>query len=530
MLDIIYEGYFALFLIITIGIAIGSIKVRGLSLDLSAVIFVALFLGHHGYIVPVEFQTIGLVFFIFTIGIQAGPGFFDAFNKMGRKLIYICLVLILSAALLSVGFAKYYDIDISLAIGIFTGALTSSTGLAAAIDATGSPLASIGYGIAYPVGVIGVIMLLSFFSNILKIDLNKEEEKYSLQQKREHPGVIDKNFVVENKNIQGKTIHDLEIGTMTQAVISRVKHIDEKTVTPNDQTRLYVGDIIKVVGTAEALEKIELLIGKPTEEKIPLAADYSINWMLVTNKEVINKTLKELSLTAYYNATITRIRRSGIDLAPGGDSTLRFGDKVMVASDKENLKKVMKLLGNEEKRLSETNFLPISLGIVLCMLVGSISIPFFGMFDFSLGITGGVLTTAIVLSNLGKTGPILWSMSGTANQLLRKLGLLMFLATVGTHSGAHIVEAFATYGWSLFFIGAVITIIPMFITILFGHYALKINFAILLGVVAGSMTSTPGLAAIDSKTKTDAPAIGYATVYPVALVLMILVSQLMAML
>ncbi len=172
MPDIVYEGYFALFLIISIGIVLGSVKIKGLSLDLSAVIFVALFLGHHGFIVPVEFQTIGLVFFIFTIGIQAGPGFFDAFNKMGRKLIYICLLLIFSAALISLGFSKYYDIDISLGIGIFTGALTSSTGLAAAIDATGSPLASIGYGIAYPVGVIGVILLLSFFPDILKYSEN----------------------------------------------------------------------------------------------------------------------------------------------------------------------------------------------------------------------------------------------------------------------------------------------------------------------------------------------------------------------
>ncbi len=237
-----------------------------------------------------------------------------------------------------------------------------------------------------------------------------------------------------------------------------------------------------------------------------------------------------LNLTAYYNATITRIRRSGIDITPDRNSSLRFGDKVVVASDEENIKKVMKLLGNEEKRLSETNFLPISLGILIGMIIGSINIPFFGLFDLSLGITGGVLTTAIILSNLGKTGPIIWSMSGTANQLLRKLGLLMFLATVGTHSGAHIVEAFTQYGWNLFFIGVTITIIPMVISLLYGKYILKINFAILLGVVAGSMTSTPGLAAVDSKTETDAPTIGYATVYPFALVLMIIVSQFMAML
>ncbi len=529
MPDIFYEGYFALFLIISIGIVLGNLKIKGLSLDLSAVIFVALFLGHHGYMVPIEFQTIGLVFFIFTIGIQAGPGFFDSFKALGRKLIYICTILILTAALLGVGLSKYFGIDIALGIGVFTGALTSSTGLAAAIDATGSPLSSIGYGIAYPAGVIGVILFLSFFSKVLRIDMKSEENNYKKQQAKEHPEVIDKNFVVENKNIHGKTINELEIGTMTHAVISRVKH-NNKTVTPHDKTRLYTGDIITVVGTREALDKIELLIGRPTEEKIPLAENYKVNWVLVTNKNVVNKPLKVLNLTALYNATITRIRRSGIDLSPDGNTTLRFGDKVVVASDEENIRQVMKLLGNEEKRLSETNFLPISLGILIGMLVGSVKIPFFGLFDFSLGITGGILTTAIILSNLGKTGPIIWTMSGTANQLLRKLGLLMFLATVGTHSGAHIVEAFTQYGWNLFFIGIAITIIPMLLSILYGKYILKVNFAVLLGVIAGSMTSTPGLAAVDSKTQTDAPSIGYATVYPFALVLMIIVSQLMAML
>ncbi len=529
MPGIFHEGYFALFLIITIGLFIGNLKVKGLSLDLSAVIFVALFLGHLGFEVPIEFQTIGLVFFIFTVGMQAGPGFFDAFKKMGRKLIYICLLLIISAALLGVGFSKYFGIEISLGIGVFTGALTSSTGLAAAIDATDSPLVSIGYGVAYPVGVIGVILFLTFFSNILKIDMKKEEEDYKKQRESKHPEVINRNFVVENKNIDGKTIHELEIGSMTHAVISRIKH-KNKTVTPNDKTRLHVGDIIKVVGTAEALAKIEFLIGKPTEEKLPLSGDYTVNWILVTNKSVINKPLKELNLTGYHNATITRIRRSDIDLTPDGNSTLRFGDKVMVACDNENIGKVMKLLGNEERRLSETNFLPVSLGIVIGILIGSLNIPFFGLFDFSLGITGGILTTAIILSNLGKTGPIIWAMSGSANQLLRKLGLLLFLATVGTHSGAHIVDAFANYGWNLFFIGATITVVPLVISILFGRYILKINFALLLGVIAGSMTSTPGLAAIDSRSKTDAPAIGYATVYPVALVFMIIASQLMAML
>ena len=521
------EGYFLLFLIITLGIIIGSLKIRKFSLDLSAVIIVALILGHFGYIVPIEFQTIGLLFFIFTIGIQAGPGFFDSFKRGGLKLIFISLTLLLSASLLTILLSHIFEIESSLAVGVFNGALTSTPGLAAAIEATGSPNASIGYGIAYSFGVIGVILLLSLFNILFRVDLKKEEEKYKSQLQEEFPEVSNRNLIVENKNIDGKTLGELKIGTMANAIISRIKH-DGFASTPIKSTKLFLGDIVKVVGTHEAIKKAEMLIGSPTDEEIPLEEAYNVNWVLVTNKKVINNSLGSLNITKNYNATITRIRRSGIDITPSAGSRLRFGDKVLVACDSENMHYVMKLLGNEKKRLSETNFLPISLGIILGVLIGSISIPFFGYFNFSLGITGGVLTTALLLSKIGKTGNIIWSMSGSGNQLLRKLGMLMFLATVGTHAGAQIADTWDMYGWTIVGIGATITVIPMIVAILTGHLIFKVNFLTLLGVIAGSMTSTPGLGVIDNKTKSEAASVAYATVYPLALVVMIVLSKIMA--
>ncbi|NLM91531.1 MAG: transporter [Bacteroidales bacterium] len=528
MSQVVFEGYFVLFLIITLGIVLGNIRFRGFSLDISAVIFVALILGHYGFIVPPAFQTIGLLFFIFAIGIQAGPGFFGAFQKFGRQLLIVCIILVTLAAGIGYILGYTYDIDPFLGVGLFNGALTSTPGLAAAIDITGSPLASIGYGVAYPAGAVLTILIIHFLPVVMGVDLKKEEKKYIDKITEEFPRVINKNFVVENQNIHGKSLKELKIGTMTQAVISRVKH-ENQAFTPNADTCLFLGDIVKGVGTEAALHQVEFLIGKVSEEEISLAEDYDVNWVLVTNKEVINKSLNALNLTAYYGGTITRIRRSGIDLSPQRTSTLRFGDKVLLACGKENMSKVMKLLGNDEKRLRETDFLPISLGIVLGILVGSVNIPFFGLFDFSLGLTGGVLTTALLLSRIGKTGPIVWSMSGSGNQLLRKLGLLMFLAAVGTDAGAHIVETLAEHGWKLLWIGMAITVVPMVFTTLIGHYFLKLNFLTLLGVVAGSMTSTPGLAAADSKTETDAASVGYATVYPMALVLMIIFSQVLSM-
>lgn len=523
---LINEGYFALFLIVTLGLIVGQAKIKGFSLDLSAVIFVALLLGHYGIIVPKEFQYIGLILFIFTIGIQAGPGFFDAFKKHGRALLGICLILVTIAALITFVLIKTTGLETNLAIGIFNGALTSTPGLAAAIDATNSPLAPIGYGIAYPFGVVGVILTIHLLPRIFKVAIKKEEDKYIEDLQGEYPEIFNKKFIVENDNIDQKTLRELDISGMTNAVISRVKHGD-RIFTPVGDTKLYKGDIVKAVGTKEALQKFELLIGKPHDIDLPLSQQYKINWLLVTNKEVVNKRLSELKLTDYYNATITRIRRSGIDLSPKPTSTLRFGDKLLVACSKENMPKLMKKLGNEEKRLSETNFLPIALGIVIGIMVGSIVIPFFGLFEFTLGISGGVLATAIILSKLGKTGPLLWSMSGSGNQLLRKLGLLMFLATVGSHAGTQLVDTVVEYGPKLFVYGAFITTLPMLLAAIVGKYIFKMNFLTLLGVLTGSMTSTPGLAAADTKSDTEAASVGYATVYPVALVLTIIYSQLL---
>ena len=523
------EGYVVLFAIISLGIVIGNVKFRGFSLDISAVIFVALLLGHWGYLVPEAFQTIGLLFFIFTIGIQAGPGFFDAFQKFGRQYLILCLVLVTSAASISYAFTNLYEIESYLGVGLFNGALTSTPGLAAAIDITRSPLASIGYGVAYPAGAVLAILVVHLLPTLFRADMRKEDASYLSEITEEYPRVLNRNFVIENKNIDGKSIKELEIRTMTQAVISRVKH-GEDACTPSANTRLYLGDVVKMVGTDSALQKAELMIGSKTDEEIALDESFEVNWVLVTNKEVINKSLHSLNLSAWYGATITRIRRSGIDLSPKGNSRLRFGDKVLLACNTENMSKVMKMLGNNEKRLKETDFLPISLGILIGVLLGSITFPFFGLFDFSLGLTGGVLIAAIVLSKIGKTGPIIWTMSGGGNQLLRKLGLLMFLAAVGTQAGGSIADTLGAHGWKLLWIGMAITVIPMVITAVIGRKIMKMNFSTLLGVIAGSMTSTPGLAAADAKTETDAASLAYASVYPIALVLMIVFSQILSLL
>ncbi|HKM93388.1 MAG TPA: TrkA C-terminal domain-containing protein [Prolixibacteraceae bacterium] len=527
MMELFTNTYFAFFLIVTLGFLLGRIKIKGVSLDVSAVIFIALVFGHFGVIIPNDFQQIGLVLFIFTIGLQAGPGFFSSFKKHGKNLAILASTLIVVAGITTIAVVHIFGIDKNIGIGLLTGALTSTPGLAAAIDVTKSPMASIGYGVAYPFGVIGVILFVSFLPKIMGKKIKQAEIEFESEVKSDFPEISKANFIVENENAFGKTIGELRIRFMTRAVVSRVMH-EGVAITPKPDTILYKGDIIKAVGDSDALNGIRLLIGRETETDIPLTTQYDVRRVLVTNKQYVNKTIKDLNLLGNYGATITRITRSGINFSPSPNSRIQFADKLMIACSTENMKQVVSIFGDDDSRLSDTDFLPIALGIIIGVLIGRINISV-GNFNFSPGLTGGVLIAGLLLGRTGKTGPVLWTMTSAANQLIRQLGLLFFMAAVGTAAGANLVETFIQNGYSMFIAGAIITIVPMVIATLVAKFFFKINILTLLGALTGSMTSTPGLAAVDNMTKTNAPSVAYATVYPLAMVLLIVVVQLVGL-
>lgn len=528
-MELLHSDYFALFAIICIGFVIGNIKIKGISLDISAIIFAALIFGHFGVSLPDIIGKIGLILFIYTIGIQAGPGFFDSFKEQGRNLVILASIVIVSAGLVTLASITIFDIDVSIAIGLLSGALTSTPGLAAAIETTQSPLASIGYGIAYPFGVIGVILFVRLYPKVFKIDLSKAEADYESKSMARYEKIIAKNFVVENEAVIGKYIGELRVRAITQAVISRVLH-KGVAATPEPTTVLNQGDFIRCVGTEEALRHVEMLIGPQADKEIPLGDNHEVQSVLVTNKEVVNKHLGEFNLRGNYHANITRVRRSGIDLTPSPDLRLQLGDKLMVACDKDHMKQVVRLLGNNDKKLSDTDFFPVAAGIVLGVLLGKLSISFGDSFTFKLGLTGGILIISMVLGRIGKTGMVLWTMSGNANQLLRQLGLMFFLASVGTKAGATLVETYADYGAKLFVVGGIITVLPMLISAFLAKIFLRINVLSMLGALSGAMTSTPGLAAVDPMTDTNAPSIAYASVYPIAMVLLIICVQILGLL
>jgi len=524
---LLQSSYFSLFLIIALGFMLGRIKIKGLSLDVSAVIFIALLFGHFNVLIPKEIGNFGLVLFIFTIGIQAGPGFFDSFRSQGKTLIILALLIVGSASLSGVIFKYVFDIDTPSIVGLIAGALTSTPGLAVAIDTTQSSSASIAYGIAYPFGVIGVILFIKLLPKMLRLNTQDEDKKLEEKRKSKYPQLHTATFLISNDNVYEKTLAQLQVRAMTGAVVSRLKHEDDISI-PTGHTVLHKGDMIKAVGDDASLKKIEILLGERTEEDIPLSNTQELQSLLLTNKEIINKTIGHLNLQGTFGCTVTRVRRSGIDLVAEPDLVLKFGDKLMVAGEKESLNSLGRFFGNDEKRLSDTDFFPIATGIVLGVLFGKINISFSDSFSFSPGLTGGILIVALVLSAIGKTGPIIWSMSASANQLLRQLGLLLFLAEVGTSAGVNLVSTFQESGLMLFGVGIALTIIPMIVAVGFGYFVFKINILDLLGTIAGGMTSTPGLAAADSMSDSGAPSVAYATVYPIAMVILIIFIQFIA--
>jgi putative transport protein len=486
-----------------------------------------MFFGYYGLVIPEDLKQIGLVLFVFTIGFQAGPSLFETFRKDGKKLLVLASVIVISSAIVTVICALILGFSRELAGGLFTGAITSTPGLAAISELSEVKDAAIGYGIAYPFGVIGVVLFVKLFPRIFKMNIAKAEEEFNEELNIKFPKVLNRNYIVENPLIIGKTIAELEFRQKTGSNISRILQ-NGSAFTPSPHTVLYSGSIIKAVGTEASLVKVQELIGSPTELGIALNQNYDVRFIIVTNKKVLNKTIDELHLQSKFNIIITRIRRSGVDFSATSNIKLHFGDKIKVAGTKEDIKNLIEVLGDETNKLHEANYIPVAIGIVLGVLIGKLKLDF-GKIEISLGLTGGVMAVAVILSRVRKIGPVVFSLTTAANQILRQIGLLLFLAAVGTDAGANIMSTLKVDGLQLFFSGVLITLIPMILAVFVAKYLLKMDVLQLLGGITGGMTSTPGLGAASSMSKTNSPSVAYATIYPVAMVLTIICVQIIFM-
>ena len=319
--DLVISSYFALFLIVALGFMLGRIKIKGLSLDVSAVIFIALLFGHFGVIIPKELGNFGLVLFIFTIGIQAGPGFFDSFRSKGKTLLIITLLIISSAAFTAEGLKYAIDIDTPSAVGLVAGALTSTPGLADAEDSADATSASIAYGIAYPFGVIGVILFVKLLPRIMRIDLDKEARRLEKERRSQFPELGTCIFRITNAAVFNRSLMQINARAMTGAVISRHKHGDDISI-PTAHTILHENDYIQAVGSEESLNQLAVLVGEREEGELPLVDKQEIESLLLTKKDMINKQLGDLNLMKNFGCTVTRIRRSGRVLSASPDLAL----------------------------------------------------------------------------------------------------------------------------------------------------------------------------------------------------------------
>lgn len=530
--------------IITLGMLIGKIQIKGVSLGVTFVLFVGILAGHLGCNIDpavLDFlKNFGLILFIFTIGLQVGPGFFSSFKTSGLKMngLACCMILLGVGATVGLSFLFADYVDAPMMVGIMSGAVTSTPGLGAAqealqqLSATGAiegelPPISLGYAVAYPMGVLGIILTMMLLRVIFRVDLKAEEN--NLQQKQtshEKPDIL--TFRITNSNIDGLTLAELKHSFGHEFVATRLC-ANEQVSIPHADTVLHTGNLILVVTRHANAKLLQKLLGEPVDYEWKDDESTMVSRRIVVTRDSINgKTIGQLHLRSAFNVNITRVGRAGIDLLARPDLVLQVGDRMMVVGPLENIKKAEAMLGNTLKRLNNPHIITIFLGILMGILVGSIPIYFPNMpMPVRLGLAGGPLIVAILLGRFGYKLKLITYTTQSANLMLREIGICLFLASVGLASGGRFVETVVSPNGLLWIgCGVLITMIPPLIVGVVARL-LKFDFFSICGLIAGSHTNIPPLAYANSLTETDEPAVAYSTVYPLATFLRILSAQIL---
>lgn len=528
-MELLHTPLFLLLLIILLGEALGRLRIGSFSFGSSGIIFVALLFGHLGYTLPEEFQTLGLVLFIYSVGLQAGPGFVSSFKSHGLALTLGALTMIGTGAAAALVCSLAFGYGAGTGTGLFAGALTSTPGLAAAVEATGSAAAPAAYGVTYAFGVVGVIVFIRLLPRLLRVDLKKEEAEMDREMAESHPPVTFGHYEVTNPNLFNRRLSDIYLKNIAPVTITRLlRRGASEPVLAFGDTVLQEGDRLRIVGREEDLKKVELYIGRPIVEGIAFNRVLARKSIVVSKPDFAGQTLGTLNVAENFNVQVGRITRNGIDLPATAHLRLHLGDVLHAVGDERSLRNVTRLLGNDLKATYDVNILAIFVGLFLGFLLGKVPFHFPVAGKVTLGTTGGVLLSGLFLGRLYKTGPFIWEVPASTNSFLREMGLAFFLAAVGTSAGAVILDTLARQGLSLLLAGVVVTLSPLLAVLLLCRLALRLRFLRMLGVMAGGMTSTPGLAVAASLSAAPYAAAAYATVYPVALIAKILAIKLLA--
>ena len=537
----------AIALTAAIGLMVGKIRIKGIGLGGAGALFVGILLGHLGLRVEGNvlhfIQEFGLILFVYTIGMQVGPGFMDSIRRHGLVLNVLSVGIVLLGVLVTLCLYWLTDMhnNVPVLVGMLCGAVTNTPSLGAANSAfaavgVDSSLTGIGYAVAYPFGVIGIILVMLLVRVIFRQDPNKAAESCAAEIAATSWEIESCSLMVDNQNLYGIQLKDIPNLVSSGVVVTRLLR-DGNIFTPTGSTVIGRGDKVHLVGMPDAIASMEKIIGKRLETPITKFASDSakpiqVKTVLVTNKKILGHTIGSLALAERYGVNVSRVTRGEFKFTGRLDLRIKFADKLMIVGPAEGIEAAAKELGNSLTAIDHPEILPAFLGIFLGVVVGSIPFAIPGMpTPLKLGLAGGPLIVAILLSRKRKIGPLNFFMANSANLMLREFGLTLFLSCVGLNAGIRFFDVLLN-GDGLYYMGlaSLITFLPLAIMACVGHFAFKVNYLSLCGVLAGAMTDPPALAFANSQAESDAVNVGYASVYPLTMLLRILSGQVLAIL
>jgi len=515
----------ALFSILGLGLLLGKLRIAGLSLGSSGVLFVALIFGHFGCGVTPGIGKVGLVLFVYCVGLTAGPSFFAAFARRGTALAQLSAIIVAIGTATAILCAFVFDISVDLTCGIFAGAMTSTPALASAMETLkDSPDVATGYGIAYPFGVIGVVLFVQLMPRLLKQDLDAAAAEFSSRLESES---ITRTLVeVHNPALAGKLIiEQRDFFDQAQCCVSRVM-LDGRLTPVQRDTAFEIGQRLLLVGQPRHLASAIEHLGRKIEGSPLPHTDGLRMKVTVCTRAMLGRTICELDLVDEYGVTISRITRNGMTFVAGTRVPLEYGDTLTAVGQPDGLHRFAQAAGNESQALFSTNIVSLAIGITLGILLGMFPIPIPGLRAFRLGMAGGPLFVALLLGYFRRIGRFTSYMPQASRMLLMDLGLILFLASAGAKAGATMIPVLQQQGFKLVFAAAIITLVPMLTTYVIATKLFRMNILETLGGICGGMTSTPSLGVLASKVNSSVPVTSYATAYPVALILMTISAQL----
>ncbi len=526
-----------------LGLALGKLRFRGIGLGVAGVLFVGIVFGHFQVGMErsvLEFgRDLGLVLFVYTIGLQVGPGFFTSLRREGLPLNLMAAAIVLLGAGCAVVFSMLLGIDLAAAVGLFSGATTNTPSLGAAQQALKSlsladparlELPALAYAVSYPFGIIGIILSMVVFRGLFRVNLEIESKQFGEAHRTGTEPLERLTILVENENLNGVAIREIPGRSELSIIVSRILFAGEETVqTARGDMPIHAGDTVLAVGTVSHLRKFLLILGRESLRDLRNApGDVTFRRVVVTRREALGKTVREIGFDQAFGVSVTRLSRAGVEMPATSWMRLQFGDVLQVVGRDADISRVANEVGNSSEALNHTNFVAVFVGIAVGVLLGVLPIHVAGIpVPVRLGIAGGPLLAAILFSQIGRIGPVVWYMPDNANIALRELGIVLFLACVGLKAGEHFTEIiFSAHGlrWMIAAIG--ITLVPLLIVGAFARLVLKLNFMNLCGLLSGSMTDPPALAFANTAAGSDAPALAYASVYPLTMILRIVVAQL----